>query len=428
VYEVTHALNSIRVSGVLAPGEIRLLSYLVEETLAGRASNLHQKIIAADVFGKEITSFNPRSDSIVRTTAGNLRAALASYYASRGQADRVRIELHPGTYVPEFCSLGVLSPQAGSQLWSARASMEARTVSGYRAAIGKLDEVLAEDPNCSVALALKAEALASQAIHGVRPRPNLEEARVFAHRAVEQAHPAWQAWLALGIVKQALDRDWDAVEDCYGRAVELSGGQAEMNVWYTAFLAGRGRAREAARNLQRAVDHTGYNNHTCMGDLSLMLILARDYRAAGTVVETGLQCSPGYYQHHLHRAILLEALGDASGALRALDQTPLRLLERPVTWGLRGLFAGLSGSPEVAMRRIQWLRAAGKTGKHIPQSQIAACWIGAGNCEEAAMCLERAAEERDPLTVLFRAYPMTRHLKGNARYDSLMTRLGLIEN
>ncbi len=413
---------------MLAPGEVRLLSYVVEETLAGRASNLHQKVIAADVFGKEITSFNPRSDSIVRTTAGNLRAALAAYYATRGQSDRVRIELHAGTYVPEFCSWGVLSPQAGSQLWSARASMEARTVSGYRAAIGKLEAVLAEDPNCSVALALKAEALASQAIHGVRPLPNLEQARVFAHLAVEQPHPAWQAWLALGIVTQALDCEWSLVEDSYGRAVEMSGGQAEMNVWYTAFLAGRGRAREAARNLQRAVDHTGYNNHTCMGDLSLMLILARDYGAAETVIETGLQCSPGYYQHHLHRAILLEAMGDAVGALRVLDQTPLRLLERPVTWGLRGLFAGLSGSPAIALRRIHWLKTAMKTGKHVPQSQIAACWIGAGNSEEAAACLERAADERDPLTVLFRAYPMTRHLKGHARYDSLMSRLGLIEN
>jgi hypothetical protein len=146
------------------------------------------------------------------------------------------------------------------------------------------------------------------------------------------------------------------------------------------------------------------------------------------VIETGLQCSPGYYQHHLHRAILLEAMGDAAGALRVLDQTPLPLLERPVTWGLRGLFAGLSGSPEVALRRIQWLRAAAKTGKHIPQSQVAACWIGARHYEDAAACLERAADERDPLTVLFRAYPMTRHLKGTARYDLLMTRLGLIEN
>jgi tetratricopeptide (TPR) repeat protein len=426
VYEVTHALDLIRRNAELPPGELRLLTYLVEETLAGRGAQLHQKTIAADVFGRDILSFDPRTDSIARTTATNLRESLQRYYAGRGRADPLTIELVRGTYVPVFRRCAALSPKATSLLWSARATMEARTVSGYQSAIRNLDTVLAEAPSLSLALALKAEALASQAIHGAAPKPNLEQARVFAARAIEQPRPAWQAWLAQGIVQQALEWKWAEAAESYSKALELSAGEAAMHVWYTAFLVGRGRPKEAAAHLQRAVDHFGYSNPTCIGDLSMVLILARDYAAAATAIDAATEAAPGYYQHHLHRAILLEAVGDPAGALRVLDQTPLRLAERPVTWGLRALFAGLNGSPGVARRRATWLRAIGKTGRYVPHSQIAACWIGAGNPEEAVRSLERAAEDREPIAVWFWAYPMTRHLHGQCSYERLIDQIGLI--
>jgi tetratricopeptide (TPR) repeat protein len=426
VYEVTHALSVIRRSAEMPPGELRLLTYLVEETLAGRGAELHQKTIAADVFVRDITLFDPRADSIVRTTAANLRESLRAYYSGRGQADALTIELIKGTYVPAFCPRAPLSPQATSRLWSARTAMEARTVSGFQIAAAHLDVVLAEAPALSLALALKAEALASQAIHGARPRPNLEQACALAARAVDQTRPVWQAWLAQAIVQQALEWNWIGAAESYSKALDLGGSEAAAHVWYTAFLVGRGRPREALSHLQRAVDHFGYSNPTCIGDLSMLLMLARDYESAEAAIEAALEAAPGYYQHHLNRAILLEARGDPAGAAGVLDQTPLKLLERPVTWGLRALFAGLNGSPAVARRRISWLRAIEKTGRYVPQSQVAACWIGAGNANEAVRSLERAAEDRDPIAVWFWAYPMTRHLQGHPGFERLIDRIGLV--
>jgi tetratricopeptide (TPR) repeat protein len=286
--------------------------------------------------------------------------------------------------------------------------------------------VLAEAPTLSLALALKAEALASQAIHGARPRPNLEQACALAARAVDQTRPVWQAWLAQAIVQQALEWNWIGAAESYSKALDLGGSEAAAHVWYTAFLVGRGRPREALSHLQRAVDHFGYSNPTCIGDLSMLLMLARDYESAEAAIEAALEAAPGYYQHHLNRAILLEARGDPAGAAGVLDQTPLKLLERPVTWGLRALFAGLNGSPAVARRRISWLRAIEKTGRYVPQSQVAACWIGAGNANEAVRSLERAAEDRDPIAVWFWAYPMTRHLQGHPGFERLIDRIGLV--
>ncbi|MGA3237426.1 MAG: tetratricopeptide repeat protein [Bryobacteraceae bacterium] len=306
--------------------------------------------------------------------------------------------------------------------------MEARTVSGYRTAITKLDTVLAEAPSLSLALALKAEALASQAIHGACPRPNLEQARDLAARAIEQPAPAWQAWLADGIVKQALEWKWKEAGESYRKAIEWSSGEAAMNVWYAAFLVGRGRAKEAAAILQRAVDHFGYNNPTCTGDCSMGLILAREYDAAQAAIDAAIEAAPRYYQHHLHRAVLLEARGDPTAALRSLGQTPVSLLERPSTWGLRAFFAGRSGSPRVARRRVSWMRALGRTGAYIPQCQIAVCWIGIGDYDEASRYLHQAAEDRDPVAVWFWAHPVFRHLRGHREFEDLIDIMGLVRD
>jgi hypothetical protein len=234
VYEVTHALDLIRRNAAMAPGELRFLAYLVEESLGGRSDGLHQKSIAADVFGRDLRNFDPRADSIVQTTAANLRDSLRAYYAGRGQSDPLTIELVKGTYVPAFYPRAPLSPQATGRLWSARTAMEKRSVSGYRTAIAHLNAVLSESP--SLSLALKAEALASQAIHGVRPRPNLEQARALGERALSDPRPVWQAWLASGIVGQALEWNWASAADSYSKALEMGGSEAAAHVWHTSFV------------------------------------------------------------------------------------------------------------------------------------------------------------------------------------------------
>jgi TolB-like protein/Flp pilus assembly protein TadD len=79
----------------------RFLSFIVEETLAGRGDKLKEYPVGVDVFGKD-SSFDPRMDPIVRVQARRLRIRLASYYQEEGQNDEVVIELPKGGYGPVF--------------------------------------------------------------------------------------------------------------------------------------------------------------------------------------------------------------------------------------------------------------------------------------------------------------------------------------
>jgi adenylate cyclase len=100
---VQDELQRVVVSRDFMPSERkrRFLKYVVQETLAGRADRIKAYTIAVDVFDRD-PSFDPLADPVVRIEAGRLRRCLEHYYLAEGAADRIRITIPKGGYVPQF--------------------------------------------------------------------------------------------------------------------------------------------------------------------------------------------------------------------------------------------------------------------------------------------------------------------------------------
>lgn len=77
------------------------LRFVIEQTLAGKGDQLKESIIGVEVFGRR-PDYDVRRDSAVRTEAGKLRSRLLQYYAGKGAADPLQIELPKGGYIPTF--------------------------------------------------------------------------------------------------------------------------------------------------------------------------------------------------------------------------------------------------------------------------------------------------------------------------------------
>ncbi|MFY0610899.1 MAG: hypothetical protein JXQ99_05190 [Hyphomicrobiaceae bacterium] len=77
------------------------MTYIVEESLAGRGDKIIGYSIGVDVYGKP-QSFDPNTDAVVRVEAGRLRRSLDKYYRGAGAEDPIEIVVPKGTYVPEF--------------------------------------------------------------------------------------------------------------------------------------------------------------------------------------------------------------------------------------------------------------------------------------------------------------------------------------
>jgi hypothetical protein len=79
----------------------RFLSFVVEETLAGRANQICEYSIGVSVFEKK-ESFDPAIDPIVRNDARRLRSKLAEYYRTSNRPNEILIDIPKGGYVPTF--------------------------------------------------------------------------------------------------------------------------------------------------------------------------------------------------------------------------------------------------------------------------------------------------------------------------------------
>ncbi len=78
-----------------------LLGYVVEQTLLGNASELKERSIGIEVFGRS-PSYDANADPVVRITAGEVRKRLSQYYYDAAHAGELVVELPIGSYVPLF--------------------------------------------------------------------------------------------------------------------------------------------------------------------------------------------------------------------------------------------------------------------------------------------------------------------------------------
>ena len=80
---------------------VAFLRYVVEQTLSGSASQIKERTIGVEVFGRE-PSYDTNVDHIVRTAATELRKRLAIYYGDEKHRSELRVGLSPGSYIPHF--------------------------------------------------------------------------------------------------------------------------------------------------------------------------------------------------------------------------------------------------------------------------------------------------------------------------------------
>src|ERR1700681_2697703 len=77
------------------------LRLVVDHTLAGDLDELRERMIGVEMFHRP-ADYDTANDAVVRVRATQVRKRLAQYYRETKVAPLVRIDLLPGSYVPEF--------------------------------------------------------------------------------------------------------------------------------------------------------------------------------------------------------------------------------------------------------------------------------------------------------------------------------------
>jgi len=77
-----------------------VLKYIVDQTLQGAGDRLKERTIGIEVFQRP-PDYDTSTDHAVRSAVAEVRKRLAQYY-QQAPRDRLRIEVQPGSYMPQF--------------------------------------------------------------------------------------------------------------------------------------------------------------------------------------------------------------------------------------------------------------------------------------------------------------------------------------
>jgi hypothetical protein len=91
------------------------LQFIVERALESHFDDLKERALGVELFGRA-PSYDTGDDSIVRVTARDVRKRLAQFYAESGFDSEFRIELPPGSYIPEFRTSTTGFPDSVAQI------------------------------------------------------------------------------------------------------------------------------------------------------------------------------------------------------------------------------------------------------------------------------------------------------------------------
>lgn len=448
----------------------RLLEYLVEQTLSGKASGIKEFTVGVDALGRG-DSFDPRTDSIARVEASRLRNRLDLYYAKEGLADPVRITLPRGGYVPVFgprvdeaasrtvagrqrwpflgaaalltivamvagitlyglpkpvplaSQVGTSNPEAHQLYLQGLYFSSKPTRQGIQKAIEYYKQAIAKDPlfaRAYVNLATCYELRSAEE----GPGTWLVEAKKAVTQAIRIDDTLAEAHAELGFLNWIHDLDATGAEKELKLALELDPRSATAHFNYSRVLAETGRFEEALVEANRAITLDPLSIQI-RKRLPYVLFLARRYDEAMLEYRKLIELAPDFVQAQRELGLVYEQKGMFDQALQQLQLVAAMPENYAATMARAdiGHLHAVSGRHADARNILAEL--VGKSEhSYVSAYDIAVIHAGLNEPGPAIVWLARAIEQRPFFIGWLNVDPRLDGLRKDSRFGGLLTPTG----
>jgi tetratricopeptide (TPR) repeat protein len=456
----------------------QLFRYLVERTLAGEERQLTEYAIGVDVLGRPKT-FDPRTESIVRTEMTRLRQKLKEYYSQAvtpGGSAPIAIELPLRSYVPAFVFAEVPSDASGSsvpalerghwrsarwaavaivlgglvwaiwsiggRLWPSRlafprttnnpqahelylkaSSTGARaTPEAYRQAIALFHDALQKDPDYAAAyLSVAKDEQGLILLMAESPKQGTGEMETALRKALEIAPGLGEARGLLAELRCIRDWDWKTAEREYQLALE-QGAPAFVHMMYGWGLATRGRFAEAHAQLRLAQDLEPVSLDPRFFEALVYYIEGR-FGEAKKLVREILDLNADYLPGHGLWALLATLERNCNEAVPHVEWFA-RKPDVPITKVVLGWESACRGERARAEKYFAEAAQATSPGYASPYT-IADGYAMLHEKDQAIEFLEKSAADHEPQILYLKVAPEFTEERRDARYLALERRVGL---
>ncbi|MDX1382223.1 MAG: protein kinase [Thermoanaerobaculia bacterium] len=300
-----------------------------------------------------------------------------------------------------------------------RHALNLRTAEGVASGIRFFEQALEHDPDYAPAWAGLAAAEIVRGVYAMRPgREAIGDAKSYAREALAREPGHVDARVSLASALCYGDWDWEEAEREFRWAIEQDPDHAVARHTYAiCLLAANGRFEEALAQYDTALT-TDPVSLAINAGRGAALLFARRYDDCLEQLEATIAIDAGF---PLVRQLLAEtklATGDAGAALAELEGDHAPAVEHRAA--LAGALAA-AGREEDARRELAALEAE----PGISPDLLATVATALGEEDSALDLLEAAAEARAPHLVWIGHRPIFDPLRGAARFQALVDRMGL---
>jgi TolB-like protein/DNA-binding winged helix-turn-helix (wHTH) protein/Tfp pilus assembly protein PilF len=339
----------------------------------------------------------------------------------RAIAQQVRVEL---TLSRAKANRGISNAEAYEAYLKGRYYLAKRTIPDLLKSKDSFEQSKNIEPGFALAYAGLADSYLALAISS--PLEFFPKARTAASRALELDQEVADAHAAIGAVSAIFDYDWPGAEQEFKRAIELNSNCADAHYFYaTYYLAPLGRWDEAFAEMKRALDLDPlsgiYNSF-----LGLLYFYDRRYDQALDQLNRTLQLDPDFFIAHYHLAWVYSHLGKYPEAIGEFSRARIlagqnRSIVDADESILRKAFA--RDGPQGFWKEMASLNA--EHGRNVGEFDMPQVYARLGQKERALGWLETTIEERASLATFMNVDPGLDPLRGDARFEELLARMGL---
>ncbi len=338
-----------------------------------------------------------------------------------GLYDVIAQAVHESVAARVVGNIGVLparrlprDPQVNAFYLEGRYYWNQRTDSALHRAAQLLQAAVARDSLFAAGWAALAGLYATMEVnHVMKPGVSGPRALECAAKALALDPTLGEAWAARGLLFGFTQWRWAASDSAFQRAVTLSPSYASARSWYSNTLLARGLVDAALVQLERARELDPLSMPVAYG-IAQANYYGRRWEAGLRAMDRVLELSPGYHWGLLLKGKLLKGAGRREEA--------------------RTVFAGLQDSMELALllgredrsREVPRLIAAlPEDARDRSQFWIATLFAQLGWRDSAFAWLDRAYEARQSDLVSILTDPMIDPLRGDPRFERMVTAVGL---
>jgi TolB-like protein/Tfp pilus assembly protein PilF/tRNA A-37 threonylcarbamoyl transferase component Bud32 len=311
-------------------------------------------------------------------------------------------------------------PEAYQHYLQGRYSSNKGTIAGYKTAIEYFQRAIGKDPRYALAYAGLADAYLLLGSYWVEA---ITEAKSAAEQALKLDPSLAEAHVSVGQIKLWLDWDWSAARREFEQGISLNSSSALAHNQYAMYLATVGRVSDAIAEVKRALDLDPLSP-IVNSDLGWYLLYAGQQAEAIAQFRKTLNLDSNSVSAHRGLGIASSEAGQHDEAIAELKRAMLLSENSPVVMAHLGAAYAKQGNRTAATGVLTELQSMASR-QYVPASAPAIVYAALGERGLALDWLEKAHDEHDFAIIQIEVAPWFRSLRGEDRFQRLVTRLGM---